>query len=119
MKIIQFFQELKQTIIDFSETLQEVRTALKEIRESLSKVSIKTSTRSIGYNDMVSWGCIISIADMWIDKCYFTQEILNKDATNTNVLLVVENEVIKRAYFKEWNQTKEVKKIGGKYYLFK
>lgn len=121
MQILQFFRELKLTILDLISTLQEMRNNLKEMRKTIDGMWIKTTSgTNITFTDYaVHWGYDLSINDFWLDKCYFTKEVLNKEATNTKTLFVIENDAIKKRYFKEWNQTKEVKEIGGKYYLFK
>jgi len=93
---------------------------LKEIRDTLQRSDwiLSTTWSLMSYWSYNTEEETINLIDDTLKKDYFTKEFINADATNTRELYVVNWDSIKIELFKEWNQTKEVKEIQGKLYLF-
>lgn len=115
--MITFLKNIKSTLLELSEVISSMRTNLIDIKRSLNEFSIKTGNwNTIGF---ASGGGVFDVQSIWLNKCYFTKEIINKEATNTKELFVIENNAMTRFYFKDWNQSKDIREINGKLYLFK
>lgn len=97
--------------------LEEINDRLRKMEKEYIETKCKLDLLNIN-RDTLKLGTI-EISGKWsFQTDYFTKERINDEATNTNTLHVVKDWYIVKHLFKEWNQTKDVKKINNKFYLF-
>lgn len=91
----------------------------KKINDNFVKINENNLWITDKINDLsyavwkISWDYQVKI-----DTDYFTKEYINKDATTTRKLYVVESWNIDEFIFNIKNKSQEVKKIKWEYYLF-
>lgn len=119
--VIQLLRNLDEEIIKY---LKNVTTLLKDQNKDIENLKKAVCWHNNLDSFVTWWGRLLDIEDfkaemaLALKEDYFTKEYLNEDATNTKELLVVENENITKVLYKEWNGTKDIKKIHWKEYLF-
>ena len=108
--------------MELKEIMQWLNLAIDRLNTQLYKMDIVTKHLTLNWDGLFCMDAPLVISVDWEEYAtcfdYFTKELIIDIADWTEELIVIDEDGITHRHFKSWNQTKDVKTINGKFYIF-